>query len=89
MTRPPFALKADVNCRLRVCDVIKSRMMGPHRLQLGDAGGGRKTGNLFGVALAVDLSTCTVETSMMTFLAVVSNFNKSYASQAWKERLKY
>ena len=35
--------------RKRVCDVIKSRIMGPHRL--GDAGGGRETGNLFGVAL--------------------------------------
>ena len=40
----------DVNCHLRVCDVIKSRIMGPHRLQLGDAGGGRETGDLFGVA---------------------------------------
>ena len=27
--------------------------MGPHRLQLGDAGGGRETGNLFGVALSL------------------------------------
>ena len=41
---------ADANCRLWVCDVIKSQIMGPHRLQLGNAGGGRETRNLFGVA---------------------------------------
>ena len=42
---------ADVNCRLRVCDVIKSRM-GPHRLPAWRCGqcAGRETGNSFGVA---------------------------------------
>ena len=57
---PPFALKASSHNGRKLpftglYDVIKSLIMGPHRLQLGDAGGGRETGNLFGVAFSTDV----------------------------------
>ena len=46
--------------------------MGPHRLHFWDAGGGRETGNLFGVALlslliVVDVYVCTVLTGHPPF----------------------